>query len=481
MVLPARLSGQKKNDEDKSRATSRLVVDGAVEDVWHAFSTTEGLRSWIAPLAEIDLRVGGKMRTNDNPNGKLGDTSTIESTILSLDPGRMISLKATKFPKGFPFVEVAKKTWSVFYFEAIESGSDAGKTRLTIVGLGYTDEPKSQQMRKFFEVGNKQSVRGLERALRRRAQGYDLSTLKRVLQNGAGEGPAWHPELGVLFSGHGGINRIAKSELSKNEDRKVSAYREKAGTNGLLFDAKGRLLACEPKYRRVTRTELDGSITVLTDRYEGKRYNTPNDLAVDSKGRIYFSDPRYGSRDNMEIEDGDGDGGKVEGVYRIDLDGSVHRIITHEADRPNGLGLTDDDRHLFVADNNNNDVGGARQLWRFDLREDGTIDAKSKHLVFDWEDSRGPDGMAFDSAGRIFVAGGLNRDDRKAETNKHRGGVYVFSPTGKHLGFIPVPKDEVTNCAFGGEDLRTLFITAGGELWSIRTSAPGRPVWPKLE
>src|SRR5207253_4198772 len=114
-----------------------------------------------------------------------------------------------------------------------------------------------------------------------------------------GEGPAWHPELGVLTSGNGNIHRLDRAGKS-------TIQRKGAGTNGLLFDAKGRLLACEPVQRRVTRTELDGTLTVLTERYDGKRYNQPNDITVDSKGRIYFSDPRYGDRKGMEILDDQG-------------------------------------------------------------------------------------------------------------------------------------------------------------------------------
>src|SRR5438552_9311984 len=126
------------------------------------------------------------------------------------------------------------------------------------------------------------------------------ATLKVEAEGGVGgEGPAWHPQLGVLTSGNGHI-----CQLDRNGHSKV--YRTGAGTNGLLFDAMGRLLACEPKLRRVTRTELDGTITVLTDKYEGKRYNQPNDITVDSQGRIYFSDPRYGDRSGMEILDKEG-------------------------------------------------------------------------------------------------------------------------------------------------------------------------------
>jgi gluconolactonase len=297
-----------------------------------------------------------------------------------------------------------------------------------------------------------------------------------LVVEGAGEGPAWHPELGLLFSGHGSIQRYSR-------DGKLSVYRRDAGTNGLLFDQQGRLVSCEPVRRVLSRTEKDGTLKVLADRYEGRRFNQPNDVTIDSRGRIYFSDPKYGPRDEMEIVDADGR--TVEGVYRIDLDGQVTRIITHQVDRPNGVLVSSDDRWLYVADNNNNglddqnNVAGNRKLWRFDLQADGTVDDDSRRLIFDWTDSRGPDGMVQDTAGRLYVAGGLNQPNPPFETNRHKGGVYVFSAAGKLLAFAPVPRDEVTNCTFGGDDLRTLYITAGGTLWSVRTRAQGDLRWPR--
>ena len=129
---------------------------------------------------------------------------------------------------------------------------------------------------------------------------------QEILTSGAGEGPAWHPKLGLLFSGDGNVQRWAPKE------DKLDVFREKAGTNGLLFDYSGRLLACEPKQRRVTRLEKDGSITFLSTHYQGSRYNTPNDITVDEDGRIYFSDPRYGNRSNIEMLDEQGT--PIEGV-----------------------------------------------------------------------------------------------------------------------------------------------------------------------
>jgi gluconolactonase len=283
---------------------------------------------------------------------------------------------------------------------------------------------------------------------------------------GAGEGPAWHrPSRSLYFTGGSRITRV-------DAEGKTHVFREPSGgANGLLFDQQGRLVVCEAGNRRVTRTEA--AITVLADSYRGMKFNSPNDQTIDSKGRIYFSDPRYGNRDSMEMRDAEGK--LVEGVYRIDAPGKVERIIAHEVDRPNGVLVSPDDKHLFVADNNNNAVGGARKLWRFDLKPDGTADSQSRKLIFDWKTSRGPDGLKIDRQNRLFVAAGLNKANPPFETvEPYKGGIYVLSYEGKLLDFVPVPKDEVTNCAFGGDDLKTLYITAGSSLWSIRVNTPGR-------
>jgi gluconolactonase len=295
--------------------------------------------------------------------------------------------------------------------------------------------------------------------------------LKVEAEGGAGgEGPAWHPRLGVLSSGNGHVYQLTRDGQSR-------VYRKGAGTNGLLFDPRGQLVACESDARRITRTDADGKVTVLTDRYQGKRYNTPNDLTIDSRGRIYFSDPRYGDRKGMEIRDGQGR--TVEGVYRIDPDGKVTRVIGREVERANGVLVSAGDRYLYVADNNNDHAGGARKLWRFDLRPDGGVDLASKKLLYDWGKGRGPDGLKQDVGGRLYVAAGLNKPSPPAEPDAAvKGGIYVLSPEGKLLTFLAVPRDEVTNCAFGGDDLKTLYITAGGTLYSVRTTTPGRVTYP---
>lgn len=280
----------------------------------------------------------------------------------------------------------------------------------------------------------------------------------KLLDTGAGEGPAWHPEKGLFFTGGG---KITQRDLSG----KVSVYRNEAGcANGLLWDHQGRLVMCEAANRRVTRLEKDGTLTVLADRYEGKRFNSPNDLTTDSQGRIYFSDPRYGKRDDMELS---------EGVYRIDAPGKVVRVLDKEVDRPNGVLVSADARYLYVADNNNNTPGGARKLWRFDFNNDGSVNKPTRKLIFDWENSRGPDGLKEGRDGRLYVAGGLSGRNSFESPDKYRGGVFVLTPAGKLERFIPIPVDEVTNVAFGGPDWKTLFVTAGGTLWSVELPVSG--------
>jgi gluconolactonase len=295
------------------------------------------------------------------------------------------------------------------------------------------------------------------------------SKLKVEAEKGvAGEGPAWDPKLGVLTSGNGHINRL-------DRDGKSSVHRKDAGTNGLLFDRDGRLVACEPEKRRVTRTDTDGKITVLADSFNGKKFNTPNDVTIDAKGRIYFSDPRYGPKAGMEQTDADGK--PVEGVYRIDGYGKVTRVIGREVERANGVLVSADDQFLYVADNNNDTKGGARKLWRFDLK-DGAVDGKSRKLIHDWGTGRGPDGLKQDEQGRLYVAAGLNKPNPPHEPDdKVKGGIYVLSPDGKLLAFLAVPTDEVTNCAFGGDDLKTLYVTGGGVLYSVRTTTAGKALW----
>lgn len=276
------------------------------------------------------------------------------------------------------------------------------------------------------------------------------------------EGPAWK-DGSLYFTDGKHIHRMGS-------DGRVSIFRHNS-SNGLLFDRQGRLIACETKMRRVTRTEKDGSITVLADRYLGKRFNSPNDLCMDSKGRIYFTDPRYGSRAGMEIYPpqsmkAGAEAKPIEGVYRIEAPGKVTRILCEGAERPNGIHITPDDRFLYIADNHNNSHGGSRKLLRYELDDQGHVKHGTRKVLFDWKNGRGPDGMKLDAQGRIYVAAGTNAVT-EYETTRFKAGCYILSPGGRLLDFVPTTPDECCNCAFGGADGKTLFITSGGHLWSM--------------
>jgi len=269
------------------------------------------------------------------------------------------------------------------------------------------------------------------------------------------EGPAYGPDGCVYFSDIG--NRIMKYDPATG---KTEEYRNPSGrANGLDFDPDGRLVAAEGANkggaRRVTRTEKDGKITVLADAWKGKKLNSPNDLTIDAKGRVYFTDPRYVGDEPREID--------TESVYRIDPDGTLTQLIT-DVEKPNGILLSPDMKTLYVADSN---PKGKQQLLAFPLKDDGSVGEKK--VLYDFGKDRGIDGMVVDAKGNIYGAAGEGK----------KGGVYVFSPEGKQLGFIPAPETP-TNCVFGGKDRKTLYVTAGKSLYRITLNAEGFAVyWPK--
>jgi gluconolactonase len=290
---------------------------------------------------------------------------------------------------------------------------------------------------------------------------------------GAGEGPAF--KNGVLYFTDGkGINQL---NLATG---RASVFRTKCGSpNGLMFNTKGEMIRCESKGRRLTVEKNDGTVTLLADRYEGHRFNSPNDLTRDSLGFVYFTDPRYGDRNGMEIRDRKGR--LVEGVYRINHEAklppglcsfaydvpNVTLILgPDDVERPNGILITPDDKYLYVADNNNNTAGGSRKLLRFSLNKDCDVIDGTRKVIFDWKGGRGPDGVKMDAAGRLYVAAGVNKPN-EFETDEFKAGCYILSPGGKLLDFVPTAPDEATNCALGGDDKKTLFMTSGGHLWSV--------------
>ena len=288
------------------------------------------------------------------------------------------------------------------------------------------------------------------------------------------EGPAWHASGDLYFSDIAG-NRILKLA----PDGLVSVFRADSGrTNGNTFDAQGRLISCEGAEfgpggrRRVVRTDLTtGEVEILTDRFEGARYNAPNDVCVDTRGRIWFTDPYYWT-DPDSLEMG------CEAVYCID-GGRVRRVVSQpDIGRPNGLAITPDDKTLYLIDNHNV-AGGNRKVWAFDIGNDGTV--ANQRLVFDFAPGRGGDGMRLDRQGNLWIAAGVWKSRNPHETTDVKTGVYVISPAGKLLGRIPIPEDVITNLAFAGPEMKTLYVTAGKTLSRIETSVSGYALYPPLE
>lgn len=281
------------------------------------------------------------------------------------------------------------------------------------------------------------------------------------------EGPTVADDGSVYFTDIDN-NRI----LVMDPDGDVETFRQPSNrANGLIFDEQGRLIACEggdgyTAGARVTRTTMaTGEIEVLVDSYEGRLLHRTNDVTIDGSGRIYFTDrPEPGQGPEYT---------GVHGVYRIDHDGSVERILTEpEVERPNGVVVSPDDDTLYVIETEQAE-GGPRNILAFDLAADGS--ASNKRVFHDFYPGRSGDGMTIDTEGNLYVAAGLNRLRGTTETLDTLAGVYVLSPDAELLEFIPIPEDTITNAAFGGPDMRTLYVTAGKTLFRIRTDVEGTP------
>ena len=287
------------------------------------------------------------------------------------------------------------------------------------------------------------------------------------------EGPAFHRDGSVYFTDIAN-NRIMR--LPPGGENAETFIRPSGRANGLMFDSHGNLLACEGNERgglggrRLTRFDIvSKKRTVIVDRFEGKRFNSPNDLCIDHQGRIYFTDPYYGpDRDGLELD--------VEGVYRVNSDGTnlVRVLGADQIARPNGIAISADQKTLFVVDNQ--PVIPVRKLFAFALDDKGMPTGDRKEF-YDFGKGRGGDGMCIDVEDNIYVTAGANRLYPNQNTD-NPAGVYVFSRAGKLLGVIPIPEDMVTNCCFGDADLKTLYVTGGKILWKIRVKIPGKLTWP---
>ena len=267
-------------------------------------------------------------------------------------------------------------------------------------------------------------------------------------------------------AGHVFFTNTAVSKILKWDGRALSVFREdQNAANGLLFDRQGRLVACEGGSGRVTRTDLQtGKISVLVDQYNGHPLGAPNDLCFDNQGRIYFTS-RMALTDTAAKN--------VHAVYRIDPDGRVVRVL-HAPDihMPNGIVTSPDDKTLYLIEADGR-VDRNRCILAYDLSADGTP-SNARRLI-DFYPGRSGDGMAIDAEGNLYVAAGLHKTRGSSETLDTRPGIHVLSPQGKLLAFVQTPEDTLTNCRFGGADLKTLYITCGSLLMSLSTTIPGKP------
>ncbi len=257
------------------------------------------------------------------------------------------------------------------------------------------------------------------------------------------EGPLWHPDGSWSFVD---VRESKFYRLAQGEP--PALIREETGEgNGTTFDLQGRLVMCEGSNRRITRAEPDGTLTVLAERFEGKRLNRPNDIVCKSDGSLYFTDPGL----RVPVAQRDLPSGAV---WRISPE--VTLSLFAECEYPNGLAFSPDEQRLYVSN-----TRWTQYIHVFDLDADGA--ATRRHIFADMssdEPDGVPDGMKVDAEGRVFCTGA--------------GGVWVFAPDGSHLGILRLP-EVPANLAFGGPDLRTLFLTARTSVYSLRVKTPGLP------
>ncbi len=275
------------------------------------------------------------------------------------------------------------------------------------------------------------------------------------------EGPVWNKKDGFLLFSDIPANAIMKW----TPDGNVSVFRKQIfsgtfpdgvliGSNGLTLDRQGRVVAAEHGNRRVARYDKDGAVTVLSDRFEGKRFNSPNDLVVKRNGDVYFTDPTGLSRNYpADAKDIPTPELGFNGVYRISAAGKL-MLLTKDMPYPNGLAFSPDEKKLFVANSRPD------KFWMvFDVNKDGTLANGRK--FFDATQISGedvPDGMKIDSAGNIYATG--------------PAGIMIFSPQGKLLGTIQFP-ELPANCAWGDADGKTLYVTARTSLYRIHLKIAG--------
>jgi gluconolactonase len=261
------------------------------------------------------------------------------------------------------------------------------------------------------------------------------------------EGPAWFAAGRYLIFSDIPNNRLMRFDEC---DGHVSVFRSPSNnTNGNTVDHQGRLISCEHLGRRVTRTEHNGSVTILADRFEGKRFNSPNDAVVKSDGSIWFTDPSYGILIDYEGARAPSEIGS-DNVYRIDPNGSIS-MVAKDFDKPNGLAFSPDEKTLYIVDS-----GKPRNIRAFKVNADGNSLGASK--VFATSSAGIFDGFRFDTDGRLWTSAG--------------DGVHCYDPDGTLIGKIRIP-EIVGNICFGGAKLNRLFICGTTSLYSTYLAING--------
>jgi gluconolactonase len=272
------------------------------------------------------------------------------------------------------------------------------------------------------------------------------------------EGPVWFGDGHYLLWSDIPNNRILKWE---EETGQVSTYRRSTDfANGHTRDRQGRLVTCEHGGRRVTRTEYDGSLTVLMDSWQGKKLNSPNDVVVKSDGSIWFTDPPFGIHGNYE-------GNKAEpevpqAVYRIDGQTGQASIVADDVLGPNGLCFSPDEKILYIVESRGQPY---RKILAYDVTADGTA-IRNKRVFVDAGPGGTPDGMRCDVDGNIWAGWGMGT----AELD----GVMVFAPDGTPIGRIALP-ERCANVCFGGLKRNRLFMAASQSLYALYVNTQGVP------
>jgi len=275
------------------------------------------------------------------------------------------------------------------------------------------------------------------------------------------EGPAVD-QMGNVYFTNIPVNKILKWNPGTKE---LTVFRtDFQGANGLRFAMNGDLLVCEGNSGKIARIDMkNGKVSIVANQFEVKSLQSPNDLDFDAQGRIYFSSRT--NNPNLQKEN-------LRAVYRVDPGGEIHQLLAEpEIHMPNGVVVSPDEKTLYLIEAHP-DADHHRNILAFDLGKDGSINNQRTH--FDFYPGRSGDGMCIDVEGNLYVAAGLHNERGTSETLDTRPGIHVISPQGKLLAYRKTPEDTITNCSFGGKDLRTLYITCGTYLLSIRTQIPGK-------